>query len=91
MTEPSSHAAPEPNESGVSEPVEPAPPATRRRGPHVCTLLVGLLSLLVAAMTLTGWAPSTRWFDLRWVLAGGAVVLGLALLSGTLRTSRNRT
>ena len=81
-----------------TEPIEPAtptagPPAGRtgrraRRGPDVLTLAAGLITLAVAVMALTGRTPHLALFDLRWVLAGGAILLGLALLSASTRGRR---
>ncbi|MBC3193892.1 hypothetical protein H7X46_22790 [Pseudonocardia sp. C8] len=59
----------------------------RKRRPDVLTLVAGLLSLLVAAAGITGTGP---WeiVDLRWLLAGTAVVAGIAFLVAGLRNSR---
>jgi hypothetical protein len=54
-----------------------------RRGPDLLTLAAGLITLAVAVMALTGRVPHIALFDLRWVLAGGAILLGLALLSAS--------
>lgn len=69
--------------------VETAPDGTepaRRRAPDVLTLVTGLVCLAVALMTITGWSPDIR-FDPRWILAGGAVALGTALLVSSIRSS----
>ena len=66
------------------------PPAKGRRAPDILTLVVGLLSLAAATMILSGWVPQLRLFDLRWVLSGGAVVLGVLLLAASARSPRKR-
>ncbi|MEJ8280293.1 hypothetical protein [Pseudonocardia spirodelae] len=57
------------------------------RRPDPFALVAGVLSLLVAACGVTGTAP---WevVDLRWVLAGVAVVAGIAFLVASVRNSR---
>ena len=64
----------------------------RRRGmPDVFTLLVGLLALAMSVSAFVGqvviWLPG---FDFRWLLAAGAALLGVLLLTGSLRRRRNR-
>lgn len=59
----------------------------RRRGPDPLALVAGILSLLVAGAGITGVSPAAV-VDLRWVLAGTAVVVGVALLLAGLRNSR---
>ena len=59
----------------------PAP----RRVPDPLALLAGLAALAVALTALVG---STSWFpplDGRWILAVGAMAVGVALLAGSLR------
>jgi len=56
-----------------------------RRGPDVLTLIAGIATLLVSAYVLTDgalWVPS---IDPRWILAGGALVVGGFLLIASLR------
>ncbi|ALE81978.1 hypothetical protein [Pseudonocardia sp. HH130629-09] len=50
-------------------------------------LVAGILSLLVAVCGVLGIAP---WevVDLRWMLAGTAVVVGIAFLMASVRNSR---
>ncbi|RJQ76995.1 hypothetical protein [Amycolatopsis panacis] len=58
---------------------EPNAPA-RRRGVDVFTLVAGIATLLVSGYVLsdgTSWLPS---FDFRWIVAGGAVFIGLLML-----------
>ena len=62
----------------------PAPPP-RRRGPDPLTLLVGLATLAMAVFAFVGELPDLSGFDPRWLLAGGAAVVGLVLLVGSLR------
>lgn len=60
----------------------------RRRGVDVFTLLIGIATLFASAYTLTdgvSWMPA---FDLRWVLAGGAVLFGVLMLGASLRGGR---
>ena len=68
---------------------DPAPSA-RRRGPDPLTLLVGLATLAMAVFAFVGDLPDLSGFDPRWLLAGGAAVVGLVLLVGTLRRSGGR-
>jgi hypothetical protein len=60
-----------------------------RKRPDLLTMLAGIATLLMAAYVLTDgrtWLPS---FDPRWLLAGGAVLVGLLLLGSSVRR-RNR-
>ena len=59
----------------------------RKRRPDMIALVAGVLSLLVATAGITGTGP---WevVDLRWLLAGTAVVAGIAFLVASLRNSR---
>lgn len=60
-----------------------------RRGPELLTLVVGLGSLGIAATALLGgiaWLPDV---DGRWVLAALALLVGLLLVIGSLRTPRH--
>jgi hypothetical protein len=61
----------------------------RRRGPDVVMLLVGLLALGMSVSAFVGQVPSLAGFDPRWLLAGGAAVIGLLLLAGGLRGRRS--
>ena len=63
---------------------DPAPPA-RRRGPDPLALIVGLATLVMAVFAFVGELPDLSGFDPRWLLAGGAVAVGLVLLVGSLR------
>jgi hypothetical protein len=64
---------------------DPAPSA-RRRGPDPLTLVVGLATLAMAVFAFFGDLPDLSGFDPRWLLAGGAAVVGLMLLVGNLRS-----
>jgi hypothetical protein len=58
---------------------------TERKRPDLLTLFAGLAALVMAAYVLTDgktWLPS---FDPRWLLAGGAVLVGLLLLGTSVR------
>jgi hypothetical protein len=62
---------------------------TERKRPDLLTLFAGIATLLMAAYVLTDgriWLPT---FDPRWLLAGGAVLVGLLLLGSSVRR-RNR-
>ncbi|WP_103353372.1 hypothetical protein [Amycolatopsis sp. CA-128772] len=62
----------------------------RRGGFDVFTLIVGIATLLVSAYVLSdgaSWLPS---FDFRWVIAGGAVLVGLLLLGASFGGKRRR-
>lgn len=61
-----------------------------RRRPDLITLLVGVATLVVSAYVLTDgalWVPS---IDPRWLLAGGALVVGLFLLIASVRGNRKK-
>jgi hypothetical protein len=58
-----------------------APPA--KRGFDVFTLIVGIATLLVSAYVLSDGASWLPHFDFRWVIAGGAVFVGLMLLGAS--------
>ena len=62
----------------------------RRRGPDPLTLLVGLATLAMAVFAFTGELPGGLGLDPRWLLAGGAAVIGLTLLIGSLRGRSGR-
>jgi hypothetical protein len=63
---------------------------TRRRWPDLITMLFGLLTLFAAAYVLTDgkvWVPTT---DPRWLLTGGALLVGVLLLGSSLRGGRRK-
>lgn len=64
--------------------------AVGRRGPDPLALLAGIGTLLVSAYVLTDgaiWIPSV---DPRWLVAGGAMVVGLFLLIASVRGNRGK-
>jgi hypothetical protein len=68
------------------------PGAVRRRGGvDVFTLLIGVLALGMAVSAFVGHVVFL-WpgFDPRWLLAAGAALLGVLLLSSSIRRSRRR-
>lgn len=77
-------AAADPLNTDVITTDDPAPP-TRRRGPDPLALVVGLATLAMAVFAFVGELPDLSGFDPRWLLAGGAVAVGLVLLVGNLR------
>lgn len=87
MAEPTPRDEPgrEPSERAASDP----PAERRRRAPDALTLMMGLVCITAATLTLVGWVPSVPLFDVRWVLAGGAVLVGLLLLTASVRTPRS--
>ncbi|WP_372672355.1 hypothetical protein [Amycolatopsis kentuckyensis] len=60
---------------------ETQPPA--KRGVDVFTLIVGIATLLISAYVLSDGASWLPQFDFRWVVAGGAVLVGLLLLGAS--------
>ncbi|GHE95992.1 hypothetical protein GCM10017786_30650 [Amycolatopsis deserti] len=65
----------------------PAQPE-RRRGVDVFTLIIGIATLLVSAYVLSDGATWLPAFDLKWVLAGGAVLVGVLMLGASMRGGR---
>jgi hypothetical protein len=61
-----------------------------RRGLDFFTLIVGVATLLVSAYVLSDGASWLPRFDFRWVVAGGAVFVGLMLLGASFRGKRRR-
>ena len=57
------------------------PPA--KRGVDVFTLIVGIATLLISAYVLSDGASWLPQFDFRWIVAGGAVFVGLLLLGAS--------
>jgi hypothetical protein len=62
----------------------------RRRFPDPLNLIVGLLTIGVAAYALTDGHWGLPAMDPRWVVAGGALLIGLLLLGASLRPKRRR-
>lgn len=69
----------------TSEPTSGATRRPARRMPDLLTLLLGLVSLGVAVSGFVGRTPDTLGLDGRWLLAGGAIALGLVLLAASVR------
>lgn len=63
-------------------------PVVRRRGPDLLALVVGLLTLAMAVAAFVGQVPDLSGFDPRLLFAGGAALVGLVLLVGSLRGRR---
>ncbi|MDQ3760887.1 MAG: hypothetical protein M3460_04095 [Actinomycetota bacterium] len=61
---------------------------TQRQGPDLLTLAAGLGALGIAGTALLGGLPWLPDLDARWVLAAVALVVGLALVIGSLRSPR---
>ncbi|EHR49070.1 hypothetical protein SacmaDRAFT_0774 [Saccharomonospora marina XMU15] len=71
----------------VAEPNETGTRPVRRRV-DIVTLLSGVAALLVSAYVLSDGATWLPDVDLRWVLAGGAVLVGTLLLAASMRGGR---
>ncbi|SFW45318.1 hypothetical protein [Amycolatopsis australiensis] len=54
-----------------------------KRGTDVFTLIVGVATLLISVYVLSDGASWLPQFDFRWVIAGGAVFVGLLLLGAS--------
>ncbi len=81
-------ADPQPSHTDDAAALTPAA-LTPRRGPDLLTLVAGLGSLGIAATTLLGgvaWLPDV---DGRWVLAALALLVGLLLVIGSLRSPQH--
>jgi hypothetical protein len=62
---------------------------SERRGVDLVALLFGLGALLFSGYALSGGEYFDEAIDLRWLLAGGAVVVGLLLLISSLVRKRS--
>lgn len=60
----------------------------RRRGIDIFTLLIGIATLFASAYTLSDGATWLPGLDLRWLLAGGAILFGVLMLGASLRGGR---
>ncbi|MGK3205218.1 hypothetical protein [Amycolatopsis sp. MEPSY49] len=76
------------NPYAYDNPTETQPPA--KRGVDVFTLIVGIATLLISAYVLSDGASWLPQFDFRWVIAGGAVLVGLLLLGASFGSKRRR-
>ncbi len=61
-----------------------------RRFPDPLGLIVGLVTLLVSAYALSSGAWDLPAVDPRWLIAGGALFVGLMLLGASFRPNRRR-
>ena len=78
-------------EGTVKERIATEVTRTRRRGVDLFTLLVGVLALAMSVSAFVGQVVfSWPGFDPRWLLAGGAALLGVLLLAGSLRPGPRR-
>lgn len=57
----------------------------QRRRVNVFTLLFGVATLLVSAYVLSDGATWLPGLDLRWILAGGAILVGTLMLGASMR------
>ncbi len=76
------------NPYAYDDPADTQP--AKRGGVDVITLIFGVATLLVSAYVLSdgaSWLPS---FDFRWVVAGGAVFVGVLLLTASFGSKRRR-
>lgn len=63
----------------------------RRGGVDSITMLGGLIALLLAAYALSdGFGGVAAFRDPRWLLATGAVLIGVVMLIGTLRPNKSK-
>lgn len=60
----------------------------RRRGVDPISLIAGILVLLASAYVLSGGAAWLSGIDLRWIVAGGAVLAGTLMLGASIRRGR---
>ncbi|MDQ2582474.1 hypothetical protein [Saccharothrix yanglingensis] len=59
--------------------------SVEKRGVDVVGLVLGVAALVAATYMLSDGASWPAFLDLRWALAGGAVVIGIGLLAGSAR------
>ncbi|MDT7724396.1 MAG: hypothetical protein QOI21_972 [Actinomycetota bacterium] len=66
----------------------PATTQPAKRGIDVMTLIAGIVTLAASGYILgdgASWMPD---FNLRWVMAGAAVLIGVLMLAASLRNNR---
>lgn len=63
----------------------PAETRPKKRGIDAFTLIAGLATLLISGYVLSDGASWMPTFDIRWVLAGGAVLIGVLMLAASFR------
>jgi hypothetical protein len=79
------------NESGGDlsyAPQEKTQSDRSRHGIGVFTLLAGIATLFVSVYVLSDGADWFPHFDVRWMLAGGAALVGVLILATSLRSNR---
>lgn len=59
-----------------------------KRGVDVFTLIIGIATLLVSGYVLSDGASWLPRFDFRWIMAGGAIFVGVLLLAASVRKKR---
>ncbi|MFD9734050.1 hypothetical protein [Umezawaea sp. NPDC059074] len=59
-----------------------------RSGFDIVAFVFGIGALMASAFALTGGQYWPDFLDLRWVVAGGAIVIGLGLLAGSVLRGR---
>lgn len=77
-----------PYETRFHDEADEDPGCGSRRGIDPLTLIAGIVALLASVYVLSdgaGWLPAV---DLRWILAGGAVLAGLLMLVASLGRRR---
>ena len=60
------------------------------RFPDAWSLIIGLITLVVSAYALSDGAVNIPAADPRWLIAGGALFVGLMLLGASIRPKRRR-
>lgn len=61
-----------------------------RRFPDAWSLIIGLITLVISAYALSDGALNLPSADPRWLIAGGALFVGLMLLGASVRPRRRR-
>ena len=68
----------------------PTEAGRRRRFPDAWSLIIGLVTLVVSAYALSDGAVNLPAADPRWLIAGGALFVGLMLLGASVRPRQRR-